>query len=199
MRFFVCYFLLLLMTGCDNTESAMENAMPSNSAGYPIVSGVYSFVSHDFNSACSINRNQKISLFLRVEQNGRSLKLKNKSVDSVPGIKKYKTSDALGSVEGDLQFTVEEIAAAEMKGMGKNVQVIYSIGGSFSNTGWQGVYVYTVKNRMGLCTYTALFKGEKQPTQTKNLDVQKNVSFLRFDTVGPNDMLSKIAASLATK
>lgn len=193
--------MAIFLTACSNEEEPVNDRIPTNMSGYPIISGIYSFKTKDF-QGCGNRHTNNITLDFTITQDGNKLTAINSSIKSVPGITMLKTTGAKGELAPSLLFSIEEKVAAKMKGWGNGIAyVTYKLQGSFTKTGWSGTYQYESKAPIGsgTCKYETTFTGVKHKDATTIKKAPDDSIFYKFEVVDHWGGFNKIAVSVGLR
>jgi hypothetical protein len=163
---FIVFIILIFIscTGGNNDSIPISNLGGRvNSAGYPDVSGNYSFITGEISYTCSkgsSGTSPPIAINFIMAQTDNQL---SANISELPtGFTIIDGSELAGYIQKTGKFTMDQNLTVTIDSIpGSNV-ITYNISGNFHFSGWAGDYTYNVFNDYSndTCTYTTTFTGD---------------------------------------
>jgi hypothetical protein len=163
---FIVFIILILIscTGGSNDSIPISNLGGKvNAAGYPDVTGNYSFNTGEISYTCSKGNSgtsPPVALNFTITQIDNQIYAYN--YVTPPGFTFIDTGVMTGYIEKTSKFAMNQNVTATIDSiLGSNV-ITYNISGSVNFSGWAGDYTYNVFNDYSndTCTYRTTFTGD---------------------------------------
>jgi hypothetical protein len=162
-------FIVLTSISCNygtNDSIPITNLGSNvNAAGYPEVTGNYSFTTGEISYTCIKGNSGTVAPLLTdflITQESNQLSAGVYNVNPPTNIIVIDDSPLTGNIEKTGRFIINKTITAKIDSIpGTNI-ITYNISGNFNFSVWRGDYVYTVFNddSNDTCTYTTTFTGD---------------------------------------